>query len=1077
MPDDRIRRLVRFTLHRPVTILMLLVATMLVGMIAATGVPLELLPAGFVSPNVSVNIPVPDANPVEVEEQVTKPTEEVLRQIPGLEEIQTTSSKDNARINITFAKGVDADEAFAQVRDLMEVAKLSWPDEVQEYFTFRFNLDSDLPILQFGILLDEWKDDTSFLVDEKVIKEIEAVDGVARVGAMGVVEDTVRIFVNREKARASGVSLFQIAQAIAADNKDAVGGKIEQGGRFFYLRSLGRFRDLDEIRNWPVRPGLPLSEVAEVTTVPALRDFVFRLNGKQAIWLQVNKESSANTVEVCRRLRKKLDEKITKDPRLLEDGWTWFRPEQRDFGYVIETSLSSLIRSALLGGLLAILPLFLFLRRVRMTLIITLAIPLSLIMALAWIYFDGGTLNILSMMGITIAVGMLVDNSIVVVESIYRRLQDDMPAHQAALEGTAEVALAVTLATLTTVAAFVPLIFMNASADAALFTKAIGLPVCYSVLASLVVALAFIPLGTIVLYRRGGSAADHSMLDRARDAIAGKTHPGIEPMSRLRAFLFVPFFPFHGLSTFLGRRLDALTRRHGRVLDFALDHRFHSLVAVALVCAGLQYASKDRIELNPFSEEASGFIRLDVELEANYTLKSANDVFHEIQGVVDTMKPEWGIAFYYLWFRHNGGSIIMSVDHHDVARTKEFIRTLKKRLPKIAGAKIRVGVERQNEEKSTIQLRVFGKDINRLAEIADDLKETLGDTEGVISVKGGIGRTNEEIVVAPNRERMQRLGVDPRVLMGTIQFGIRGQRLPDLHVGDRKMQMVIEYEESSEASAADLQGLGIFSRTGTVLPLSNLADIYFRRGYGSIVKTNGQLSCLLTVEPEAGQRDDALVAVKKLQEAYPLPPGYSFKETSSENLAKEQRELMFTGALAIVLVLLLMGVLFESVLLPQAVFLTIPFALLGAWWMLAFTKTSLDFVGMIGAIVLIGIVVNNGIVFLDSAHSLVRSGTARREALLFAARTRLRPILMTTATTVVGLVPMALAERSTSFVAYQALSRGVIGGLIVSTFATLLVVPIGYTLLDDLRRLSRRSIAWLTRRGRASRTVPNVQER
>ncbi|MCA9320982.1 MAG: efflux RND transporter permease subunit [Planctomycetes bacterium] len=1017
MSENRMGGTIRMTLRRPVTIMMLLCSTILIGILAQLRIPIELLPSGFVMPTVSINIPFPGANPVEVEEQITKPTEEVLRQISGLEEIRTRSSKDFASITIRFARGVDSDESFAEVRDLMEVAKLSWPDQVQEYSTFRFNLDTDLPVFSFGILIDEMKADTSFLLDEKIIKEIESVDGVARVNAWGIVENTIRIFVDRARAQAAGVSLFEIAQAMSADNRDVIGGRIEDAGQHFYLRSEGRFRDLEEVRDWPVRADLRLREIATVEEVGALRNSVFRLEGKRSVWFMVNKESSANTVEVCKRIRARLDERIAQDERIKEEGWGWFRPEDQDFGLIIQKALSELIRSALLGGLLALVPLFLFLRRLRMTLIITLSIPISLMIALACIYFTGGTLNILSMMGITIAIGMLVDNTIVVVENIFRHRQMGLDARAAALTGTSEVALAVTLATLTTVVAFVPIIFMGGGAQTSFFTKAIGLPVCYAVLASLAVALVFIPLATAFLYRKGhGAARPSRLIDGA----------------------------LHGLNTL-----------HQRCLTFAVDNRFAALLIIVLASYGTTRALWGRISMDPTSEESSGSIEVDVELESNFTLLDADGVFRQIQGFIDERRDDLHLKFYYYWFRNTGGTFKLSLDNREPELARVVIEEIDQGLNAlaIAGARIRIGIERQNEEQTTIQLRVFGSELERLHEVCDDVRDRIEVMDQVASVKGGVDRGEDEIIVTPDRERMQLFGVDPRALMGTVQYGIRGQRLPDFHLGDQKLQMIIEFDESAETSVADLKSMGIWSRSGSTLPLNNLADLYFRRGYGTITKTNGKLGAMLTIEPEVGAREAVGERVREFQAEYPLPPGYSFKETSGEEAAAEKREIMNAALLSAVLILLLMGVLFESLLLPLAVFTTIPFALLGAWWTLSLTRTSLDFVGMIGAIVLIGIVVNNAIVFLDCAHGLVRTGVNRRQAILEAGSLRLRPIFMTTATTVVGLLPMALSKGTGSFVSYTALARGVIGGLMVSTVATLIVVPVFYALLSDLRRL------------------------
>ncbi|MEZ6196524.1 MAG: efflux RND transporter permease subunit [Planctomycetota bacterium] len=1027
-----VARIVALTLKRRVTVLMLFMSAVLVGFLAQTNLQLQFLPSGFVNSSVSIQIPVPNANPVEVEEQVTKPTEEVLRQISGLEEIETRSSKDRSSINISFARGRDPNEAFAEVRDLMEVAKLRWPDDVQEYTTFRFNLDTDLPVFQFGLLLDEWESDTAFIIDEKVVKELESVDGVARVEAWGIVEETIRIFVDKEKSRALGVSLFELAQSLGADNRDVIGGRMTDGGQHFYLRSLGRFRDLDELRDFTVRPGVRLRDVAEVTAAKALRNFVFRMNGKRAVWFLVNKEATANTVDVCRGIRERIDEKIGRDRRIVEKGWTIYRNDLNDFGRVVESSLSTLVRAALIGGLLAIVPLFCFLRRIRLTIIIGLAIPTSLLIGLALLYFGGDTLNILSMLGFTIAVGMLVDNAIVVVENIVRYRELGRGPFDAALEGTAEVALAITLATLTTVVAFIPLLFLDGAQELSWFATAVSLPVCYTVLASLLVALVFVPLATIVLY------------------------PGHEAGSRglFRRLAHLALAPLYFAAHLIDLAIEGFSRVHRNLLGWSLDNRLAALGIMFAVCGAVTGLAMKHTELSQFSDESGGRIRIRVTMDANFTLTDANEVFGQLYESVAGVSDEIGMDYCFYFFRKDRGSLQVGLVDREPEAAKKAVEVLRETLPNLPGVKWAVGVERQNEDRTSVPVTVYGPDVGTLARISDEMIDLLEARPEISEVTGGIGRSEDEIVIVPDRERMQLFRIEPRTLMGTVQYGIRGQRLPDFQSGDQKLPLIIEFDDASATSLPDLAGMRIWSQSGTTFPLSQVADIRYAKGYGEIRKQNGQSSFALLLSSVDASREEIAGAAREVLADYSLPPGYRYSETTGEDLQEQLGEVMKMLLLAGILVMLLMGVLFESVMLPPAVFFTIPFAFMGSLWALAATGTNLDMVGMIGAIVLLGIVVNNGIVFLDCAHSLRQRVGDRREALLEAGRIRLRPICMTTATTVIGLFPMAITEASGSFVSYKALARGIMGGLLLSTVATLFVVPIVYTLLDDLRGLA-----------------------
>ncbi|MFT7616960.1 MAG: HAE1 family hydrophobic/amphiphilic exporter-1, partial [Planctomycetota bacterium] len=978
-----VEKFVGLTLKRPVTVLMLLCSTVLIGILAQSRLPLELLPSGFVMSSVSINIPVPNANPIEVEEQVTRPTEDIIRQMSGLEEIETRSSKDSSNINLKFSKDRNPDEAFAEVRDLMEIAKLSWPEEVQDYRTFRFNLDTDIAIFSFGVLLDEWESDTSFVLDEKVTKVLESVDGVARISNMGIVEESIRIFVDKEKARSLGISLFEVAQTLGADNKDIIGGRVKEGDRYFYLRSLGRFESIEELENYPIRANVRMKDVAEIVSAKSFRDWVFRLNGSRAVWFEVYKESSANTVEVCNAVKKTVEEKIMTDVRMKEKGWEWYQNDNRNTGSIVTGALTGLVKSALIGALFAIIPLFLFLRRIRMTLIIMLAIPSSLLITIGCIYFGGGTMNLLSMMGITIAIGMLVDNSIVVVENIFSKRQEGMGAQEAALKGTAEVALAVTLATLTTVAAFLPLIFMDAGKEAAFFSKAIGLPVCYAVVASLIVALFFIPLATVFFYSdRNDADSNRSFYQNARDRLAGKN----QSMSKLVARLALVLTPMYFLADWTLKGIGKLEKSQSWTLRHALKHRLFALILIFGVTGGITYEMTKHAKFVKMDDNSGGFIRLNIELDNNYTLGDANEVFVRVYQVLKDRWDEFGFDVSYLWFRRSGGPIFAALKNTDGDYTQRVSEAIKKNLPDIPGAKITVGVDRQNQDASNLDIRIFGKEVKVLAGISEDLKVKLEKVDGITRVSGGVAKNTEEIIIAPDRERMQFFGVEPRTLMGTVQYGIRGQRLPDFHFGDQKMRMFIEYENAGDTSVDDLKRLGIWTESGKTQPLSNFADIYYAKGYGTIRKQNGQSSVNLTVETLDGKDKKITSAVAQILSEYNLPKGYSWQETSDEDLKEEAVAIAGTAALAVVLILLLMGVLFESVMLPPAVFATIPFALIGAFWFLVLTGSPVDMMSMIGGIILVGIVVNNGIVFMDAAHRSVLSGVERTEALITAGK-------------------------------------------------------------------------------------------
>lgn len=1056
---DNSERFVQFTLSRRITVLMLFSAIILIGVIAVRRMPLELLPTGFVSGDVSISIPFPNATPSEVEEQVTRPTEEVLRQIAGLENIKTSSSKDSSSITVSLGRAVDPDEAFAEIREKLEIAKLSWPEEVQEYRTFRFNLDTDMPIYSFGAMLPEWENDTSFLVDEKIVRELEAVDGVARVQVWGVVEDTIRVFIDRERARANNVSIYDISQALSGDSIDVSGGQIREGDQTFFVRSEGRFRDIQEMRNFPIRKDLRLEDVAEVTSRMAYRNWVFRLNGQRSIWVQINKEAGANTVDVCRRIDQLLDDTITKDPRLLENGWTWFRRDQQSAGNIVTGALEQLLNSALIGGLLALIPLLFFLRRLRLTVIIILAIPASLLITLGWQFFSTGSLNLFSMLGITIAIGMLVDNSIVVVENIFRYRRKGAAPVEAAVKGTSEVALAVAVATLTTVAAFLPLIFMNSQANVTWIARGIGLPVCFSVLASLIVALLFIPLATVTFYSSPESSRSQALLPRIGQKLGVVSADGSASRRLILFPIAVLMFPFRVLDGIM----NWLLRTHEKLLGLSLRNRFAAGVVFLLGMQLMSLPFQDMEEAN-FVEGGGGNLSIEVKLENNFTLLHANEVFQEVAHHLEEESEAIDLDFHYYFFDRSGGSIILGLKDTDGDSVKEAVKHLNDRMPKIPGVKLKLSVEKKQQDADTIRFALHGPDARTLNELSHEIADRLEQLPDVQAVQSSATAVNDEIVIRPDRERMQMLGVNTQVLMGTLSFGLRARRLPDFHSDDQRVQTFIEYAGAQDANTSDLNNFAIWSDSGTTLPLGNLVEITQQPGYGTIRKEDGRASVDLTIKTLSNDKKSVRAQVADALSKIDLPDGYSYRNSDDEKQQMDLTEVMSAFFLACILVALLMGILFEHILLPLAVLVSIPFAWVGAFFTLWLTNTPRDMVSMIGLIVLVGIVVNNGIVLLDCAHRLVRDGMDRRQALMEAGRLRLRPILMTAGTTIIGLLPMAMADDSGSFISYRGLARGVAGGLFFSTVCTLVAVPVVYSLIDDAWLLVRRHFSGALRR-------------
>jgi HAE1 family hydrophobic/amphiphilic exporter-1 len=1012
---------VAFTLNRRVTVLVFAALTVIVGLLCLVRLPVELVPPGMTSAELTVWIPVDAANPAEVQETVVRPTEENLRTIPGIVRLASFAGPNNARIRVQFSKTVDLDLAAAEVRDRVERSRPSWPREVRRYNIFRFNADTDIPIMTFGLAFEKRSDDLSFLIDEKVVKPLEATPGVARVQVWGLLDDQIRIYVDREKALASGIDLYRLTQDLENANLDVSGGEIDDGGVKYSLRTEGRFRSLDDVREYPIRPGLKLGQIADVRPEQAVRDFVALSRNRFALWCIVQKESTANTVATCDGVRETLRTKIASDGALAAAGVKLMDESGMDAGRIIGDALAQLKDTAVSGAWLALIVLLWFLRRLRLTIVVTLAIPLSLLVTAVATAATGGSLNMLSLLGITIAIGMLVDNAIVVTECILQKRDLGLPPLAAARAGAAEVALAVALSTLTTVVAFLPIIFMSGDRDVTFFTSAIGLPLCYAVSASLVVALVFVPLGTVVFYPSRERRADPPWLAKLRTSPA-----------------------FDRLAAAYARSLAATLRRPRLVA-----------LAVLAVAGIVTKAAWDALPKTDLTDDRGGSLSIDVDLEGNFTLTDAFETFTTLGRVVESKVEEYGIKDYWAFFRRTGGDIDIKLRTKNARRTAEIAELLKKDLPKLPGVRIQAGKKSDEPEKAKTTFRLTGPDVAKLEELARDAADLIQTVPGVAKAKSDLEPAAREIHIAPDREKLSRLGVIPEALWGTVQYGVRGFPLNDLVSGEREIPLIVQYEGGAEATLTELRETALFSRAGGRVPMSAVADLSVTRGFAEIRREGGKTGATITVDVnDSTKKDETRKTIKALLDRLPLPDGYAFEDKQGVEMAEGMKEMSVATALAAVFVFLLMGIMFESFVLPFAVLLSAPFSWAGAVWLLAAMSTPLDMIGSISLILLVGVVVNNGIVLIDCAHRLQLEGRSRTESLVEAGRLRLRPILMTALTTIVGLVPTGFAAETNSEISYKALALAVIGGMTVATFLQLYVVPVAYVLLDEARKVS-----------------------
>lgn len=1164
MSIDRSRHpFVAAIVRRPILLGTLFTTLLVIGLIAWARIPIQMMPDGIVSPGLQVFVSNAGASAQENEERVARVLEEELRTLPSVKEISSQSRADDVGIFVEFDTALDMNFAKAEVRDRIERARPKLPDTVQDVGIFSWS-QSDLPIMFFALKHPGDSPRTDFLVENVIQRRLEAVDGVGKVEAWGLLEDSLRILLDEDKVRAANLDLGALIRRLRSDNFSLSLGEVEDGGRRLLLRADMRFKAREEIERYPVGNGLVLADIAHVEAVKSVRESLFRIDGEYAYFVEVRKDAQANIVETCKRLKRELVE-LEERPELA--GQFHFLPIF-DQGQFIQNSLDQLMDSAWEGGLLAVVVLFLFLWRFRQTLLVALSIPVSVVLAIAWCYFTGRSFNVLTMTGITLALGMLVDNAIVVIENITRLKADGMPSREAVVRGTGEVGLAVLLSTLTTVVVFLPMIFMTQNPILRLMFGELGLPLCVSLLISLLVALVFMPVAAGwsiearpawlervgrplarigALPARAGERAlalGRSAWGAGRRVAWRLVHALLEVVFRLRWVLALGLIALAGWrawnarswtqelgglrspgmlavegnpleSVYLGglaaatvlgvlalvwrvprirRRIavppedtreardpgtDAsivgmIVRANHRLVEWSLAHRL-AATGAAFACFLSVLWPISKTQVAAFGEEDSKTqMRVYVDLEDNFTLAQASDEMAHYERFLESKRAEYGVSRIGARFSRTGGSLRLFWSGPQKKELLDHVLAdLHTNLPRLPGHKLRFlddvqAGDTRNRNIATFALR--GPDSEVLARLGADAVRILERVPGLTSVVSPLEDAPPQVQLSFDSDIAQKLNVTPRVAQENVAWALRGAQLPRFHEPGREVPLIMEYDETEAAGLDTLRDLEIWNGS-SVVPLSSVAHLEFGRGARTIWRENGQATFTIQARVDNSARQKELTdAGYEALAALELPRGYSFarEDSAAARQEAELSELKSAGLLSVVLVFLIMGILFESFLLPISVLFTIPYAVVGSYWSLYLTHTTMDSVGWIGIIILVGVVVNNGIVLIDRVHELRRQGWERTPAVLEGCRNRVRPILMTALTSVIGLWPMAVTEPPGESIDFRALATCVGGGLTISTFFTLWVVPLAYTVLDDLATVLRGQFAWsLRRRGGA----------
>jgi len=1027
-----VERLTSLSLRRRVTVLMLLFSIILVGLVATLNIPLEIFPSGYTGSHIRVWAPWYGAPAREVLDKLVIPLEEELSTVPGLEQMRSRAHLGGCSIDLTFKQRVDMDVAYREVRDRVERARPRLPEDVDRVYLFKEDA-SGIPVVVTALLIDPSIEDPYDLIDREIVRPIQRIDGVANVRIDGMQQKEILVEVDRKKAEANGLNLYELTQRLRNDNFTMASGYVLEGGRKFLLRSDARYHSLEELRNRMLTPTVRLRDVATIRYAPPERRFAVRVNGRPAVALVVMKESKANTVEVCRRIQATLNA-LQKNPRLqgiqMESVFNQ--------GKIIVDSLMHLVQNGIMGGLLAGAILFIFLRRFRLTLLVTLSIPLSLLIAFGVIYFSGETLNILTILGLFIGVGMLVDNSIVVSENIYRYAEAGRSPHEASTRGAAEVALAITTATLTTIIVFLPVALIEGEGQ--FFLLRLALPVCTSLLGSLAVALIFIPLFTYFTIR----------------SKKGNTST-ITPPSTW----------FHkALEWFYTHTLGRLSRLYTSLLAVFLQHRA-DLVLLILAAIGLTWWGAFRhLQFVQQQEEDQTSFEIIVEPSEEYGFEDLQRYFQQAEKLIESMKQQLHLKAYLVFYRSGWGRIQawLKPDHPEELTAKIAGEKLYQALPRWPGITLRYGARRGAESpknQSVYIIRLESDRIEALEQARKMLEPLILRVPGVIGIRGSEEIPPRELGLVLDRDQAEASGVHPQVVAGLVAYALRGASLPKYIQQGREIPVRVRFEPSDRRSLAAILGLRVPTQKGTPMPLGTFVHPIKLQAPRSIERINRRLSHVFVVELDPKQAKQAFFKLMQLQQQADLPEGVTFSRLDVQLVRKELKQMITAGLLSIVFIYLLMGMLFESIVLPLSILFTIPLAAIGMGWIHRLTGLDVDFLGAVGAILLVGVVVNNGIVLIDYVNRLRLAGVPRTEALLTATRLRFRPIMMTALTTIIGMIPLALSRPTDMGLSYRSFGLTLIGGMSTATVLTLLVVPVFYSLFDDMQQRVRQLWHWI----------------
>lgn len=1008
--------LTRFALSRPITICMVFISMLLFGGLASRLLPLEMFP-GIDIPEIYVNVPYPNASPAEVERLITRPLEEALATVSAIKQLRSFANENSGDVSLQFRWSENISSKSLEVRERIDTVRHLLPSDVERVLVFQFNT-SDMPIFQLRISSERDLAMAYDLLEQQIKRPLERVQGVSKVELYGVEKRQVIIRLDPDKLRALQVDAAALLTQLRGSNFALSAGELRNPEQSVLVKPLGEYKELAEIAALPIRPGLQLRDVANVALELPKREEGRHLNQTYAVGMNVYKESGANLVEVAKAAMAVV---AAADANPAFNGISLYVMD--DVAGSVTKSLSDLLKAGGVGALLSFAVLYLFLRHLTTTLVVVLSVPAAIIIALGAMYFMGYSLNILSMMGLMLAIGMLVDNAVVVTESIFRERAAGGDVRAATERGVKRVGLAVLAGTATTAIVFLPNI-IGEKMQLTIFLEHVAIAICLCLAVSLLLALTVIPLLTTKLQVSAAQSEQASALDNHYHRILTKV--------------------------------------------MAWPKTATAIALLTLASAALPFS---QLGSGNDDEEDRSRLFLNYNVQGNYSLEEVRAEVTAMEAFLYANQDAYFIESVYSYYRSGHAiSIILLKENAPVA-----LNTLKEQIreawPPLVRSRPSFSFGNNN---NALQLHLLGNSTERLLQLAAEIQPALQVLPELADVSSDLAKGQQEVQIILQRAELERLGLSADQVARSVSLALRGVNLRTFRSSEQGELLIrLIYDERISQSLSELAALPVTVLDGVVIPLSQLAALNVVPRLQSIRRFNRETGVALQLAlAKDVSMDQARTAINQLMAQVQLPDGYRWSYQGGFVRQNEEQQVMIVNMLlALAMIYIVMAALFESLLMPNAVIGSLLFSFVGVFWTFFITGTGLGVMGMIGMLVLMGIVVNNGIVLVDRINQdrALYPNMPLQQLIIDACTARLKPILMTVSTTILGLIPLAWGGTSIGGdgPSYAPMAIAIIGGLLFSTLTSLLLVPLNYYGLIQLRaatsRLFARSAQWQRR--------------